>query len=556
MTPGQDTAKRLGAYYTATMVADFLVAWAVRSPDDVVMDPGFGDGVFLRAACTRLAALGGNPTKQVMGVEIDPAVHAHALETLGGEFGLAASSLLCSDFFKLEPGSKTAAAVVGNPPFIRYQRFNGNARKLALRRALSQGVRLSGLSSSWAPFLVHATSMVEPGGRLAMVLPFELAHAGYARPVLEHVGKTFGRTTIVTFEERVFRQLSEDTLLVLAENKGARRTQCLWRHLQGAEELGSLLDGNGRLGVKGTRLLDYDGLSKGQQRLVEYFVPADVRRLYQELRHLQPIRRLGDLAYVGIGYVTGANDFFHLTPFAARLWGIPAHMLRPAVRRARALRGLRFTTNDWNCALSAGDAGYLLRIEQSADLPEGVVRYLEEGRRLGVPSAYKCRARPRWYSVPQVRCPSAFLTYMSGHAPKLVANVARAVAPNTLHVVHLYDGCRLTGECLALLWQTSLTRLSAEVEGHALGGGMLKLEPKEARNVLLPVVEIPGMMALVEEIDQVCRKLGTEEATKAADEIILREGLGLSGAECELLRTGAERLRNRRYGKSERRHAG
>ena len=39
--------------------------------------------------------------------------------------------------------------------------------------ALRQGVRLSGLSSSWASGLVHASGFLKPEGRLAMVLPAE-----------------------------------------------------------------------------------------------------------------------------------------------------------------------------------------------------------------------------------------------------------------------------------------------------------------------------------------------------------------------------------------------
>jgi len=73
-------------------------------------------------------------------------------------------------------------AVVGNPPFIRYQRFSGAARRRALERCRDHGVKLPELCSSWAPFVVHSAAMVKPSGRLAMVVPMEIAHAAYARP--------------------------------------------------------------------------------------------------------------------------------------------------------------------------------------------------------------------------------------------------------------------------------------------------------------------------------------------------------------------------------------
>lgn len=63
--------KELGAYYTDPVVAEFLVRWAVQGSQDTVLDPSAGDDVFFTAACERLKQLGGNPGKQVYGIEID-----------------------------------------------------------------------------------------------------------------------------------------------------------------------------------------------------------------------------------------------------------------------------------------------------------------------------------------------------------------------------------------------------------------------------------------------------------------------------------------------------
>ena len=35
-------------------------------------------------------------------------------------------------------------------------------------------------------------------------------------------------------------------------------------------------------------------------------------------------------------------------------------------------------------------------------------------------------------------------------------------------------------------WDTPFVRLSCELEGHPLGGGMLKLEPREATKIVFP----------------------------------------------------------------------
>src|SRR5262245_7883979 len=73
-------AKSLGAFYTDAGVADFLAWWAIRSANDKILDPCFGGGIFLRAACQRLAELEGSPRTQVFGIEIDPLVY-HCIKT-------------------------------------------------------------------------------------------------------------------------------------------------------------------------------------------------------------------------------------------------------------------------------------------------------------------------------------------------------------------------------------------------------------------------------------------------------------------------------------------
>jgi adenine-specific DNA methylase len=89
-------------------------------------------------------------------------------------------------------------AIVGNPPFIRYQRFNGDLRKYALKICRQVGVDLPELSSSWAPFLIHATQFLKLGGRLAMVVPAEINHAAYAIPVIQYFLEKFRSIRTIT----------------------------------------------------------------------------------------------------------------------------------------------------------------------------------------------------------------------------------------------------------------------------------------------------------------------------------------------------------------------
>ena len=539
-------AKAFGAYYTDRKVADFLVRWAIRTPTDTVMDPSFGGGVFLEAALKRSKALGG-ASHRIYGVEIDERTHAQVAYELSLLYGVKTKNLIRSDFFKVDKKRfKPLGAIVGNPPFIRYQSFSGENRQRALRRAEEEGVKLSKLVSSWVPFLVHSCALLKEGGRLAMVIPAELGHAAYARPVLKYLAKNFGRITLLTFRERLFPELSQDTLLLLAEGKGERSGKLFLQDLAHMSELENADEVIRKLSH--AEEISAESIVSGQRTLPFYWLGREARAMYERLEQSHQTKRLGELTEVGIGYVTGANHFFHLSREEVEARGITPRYLTRAVYRSRALSGLYFSPYDWIEAEEVGEAGYLFNVPPEEGLSNPVNAYLAEGERQEVHRAYKCRVRSPWYSVPHVYKPDALLTYMSGLRPSLAANDAGAVAPNSLHVVRLRPQTSLSARDLALLWQTSLTSLSVELEGRALGGGLLKLEPSEAKSVLIACPKRTEMFETAfGEVDRLLRGGQRERAREVADEVILERSLGFCREEVRTLREAADLLRDRRY---------
>jgi len=173
-----------------------------------------------------------------------------------------------------------------------------------------------------------------------------------------------------------------------------------------------------------------------------------------------------------------------LRPSLAATASIPARYLQPSVRTARYLPNkvvTRATLDEW---IRADEPVLLLRVSANETLPAAVIRYLRSPEAIEAQKSYKCRNRRPWYVVPDVKVPDAFLSYMSGRSPALVANAAQCSCTNSLHAVKLTNGTSLRS--LQSMWQNPLTQLSCEIEGHPLGGGMLKLEPREAARVVLP----------------------------------------------------------------------
>jgi hypothetical protein len=237
---------------------------------------------------------------------------------------------------------------------------------------------------------------------------------------------------------------------------------------------------------RGGRRVSLAVLRDVRGRLRRWLLPQDVLDIYESCEQLAGVRRLGDLATVSIGYVTGANDFFHLRLSAARRARIDRRYLAAAVRRGGSLpAGGSLTKAHVQGWIDADDAVLLLRIARDRRrLPAGVRQYLGSEAGLAARAAYKCRVRDPWWSVPDVTVPDGFLSVMSTDTPRIIRNAARCVATNSLHVVRMRNG-----EPFATMqrgFDSTLTRLSCELEGHPLGGGLLKIEPREAQRVLVP----------------------------------------------------------------------
>jgi len=528
----------LGAFYTPPEMARVLTDWALRDSSDVALDPSFGGLVFLEAARDRLEHLGTQETSianQVYGIDLDADAHRLARERQW--LGLDPSNYLARDFFSVEPTELPPIdALIGNPPYIRYQDFNGSgsrARELALRA----GVRLTRLASSWAPFVIHATSFVAPGGRFAQVLPGELMHAQYAQEVVDFLRREYGRVFVAVFDERVFPGALEDVVLLFADGRGAPSNADV--RVIGCTTLDDVeqrLEATGR--SRGVQL------ASGQGRLLSQLLPSKAQLLYDRLSTSSRTRRLGAIASVDIGIVTGANEFFVLTEADA----IELHpdLVTRAVAKAAQVAGAKFSVDDHRELLENGQRGLMLVADMTASgkALKSLRAHVARGEAIGFDERYKCQIREPWWALPIPRRGAAdlLLTYCSNEHPRLVLNEAKALSTNTIHGVQISND--VDGEALAAGFYNSLTLLSAELEGRSYGGGVLKLEPTDAENLLLPPLS-PELATLLPAVDRAIRARDVEAAIDLVDPVVLAP-LGIGPDEINVLRAARKQLQIRR----------
>lgn len=205
--------KLRGGYYTPGEVARFICDWAITSGDATVLEPSCGDGSFVEAAVNRLAELGvDDASSLVTGVELYEE-EAQKAAKKGGR-------IVCGDFFSQcrdGIGAKRYDAIVGNPPFIRYQDFEEEYRSVAFDLMRGYGFAPNRLTNIWLPFLVVCCHLLSDRGRLGMVIPAELFQVKYAAETRQFLMQQFDNVTVVAFSELLFEGAQQEVILLLLE---------------------------------------------------------------------------------------------------------------------------------------------------------------------------------------------------------------------------------------------------------------------------------------------------------------------------------------------------
>lgn len=553
-----DADKLRGGYYTPRPLAEWLARWAIRSKAERVLEPSCGDGSFVLAAAKRLRELSATPAaigRLLCGVELNRIEAEKARAKLVDFLGAAAAgAVVHADFFNWR--QKTASlvydAVLGNPPFIRYQNFPEPARTKAMELMGSVGLTPNKLTNIWVPFVVAATASLREGGRLGLVLPAELLQVTYASQLRSFLVDRFARVDIVACNELFFANAEQEVVLLLADEALAapsERNRCR----VAMTETATVEEITERKPEEVLRDASPKVVQHDSEKWLKYFLSNREIAFMRALREEGRAVPLSTHASVDVGVVTGKNAFFVLTRERVKELDVEQYAT-PLVGRASQLRGAELSASEWKRLAAEGERVFLFNVPTSVNgsLSAAGRRYVRLGEEQDVDKGFKCSVRTPWYSVPSVWEPDCFFFRQIYDFPRLVVNAARATSTDTIHRLR----SKLPAEVVATSVYTHLTAASAEIEGRSYGGGVLELEPTEAERLLIPTELGRGMP--IAECDKLIRAGRLDDVLQENDRLILHEGLGLSVAECSMLRRIWEKLRNRRMNrrKSTRRNGG
>ena len=376
------------------------------------------------------------------------------------------------------------------------------------------------------PFVAHTVPFVRSGGRLALVLPLDATYVRYARPLWSYLASQFGELQVVRSRERIFPDILQDVVILMASDKG---TTCNTVRYRAYPQIADFLMDSPEVEVD----ISISSIVEGKRPFVWAHVRPELRQLLDNViaPNIVPTREMGRF---NIGYIAGDKSFFHPSIEARTEFGLQAESLVRTLSSSRSLRGAGLYTS--GMPDHTIDNLFFPVVDKSG-ISDSDLAYIRHGEQLGVDQRYKCRVRDPWYIVPYVKSPDVVLTVFS-ERPILAVNDDQIAASNSLLCGYL-DG--IDAQSFAARWYTSVTLLHIEAEVHSLGGGVMIMVPRETGNIrIVNRADVPKS-----GLAEVNRRLAVgdvEGAYRVGDSVVLKETLGFTDSDLDLLYEGIASL--------------
>lgn len=536
-----ETEQKLrGGYYTPPDLASFIAKWISAIRPKSILEPSCGDGIFFEA----LSKIRSAKRAAVKGFELNEE-EAEKASARVRNLNLEAAEVQQDDFLDwalkhLQNPAVQFDAVVGNPPFIRYQFLPELFQIRAEMIFRELGLPFTKHTNAWVPFILASVALLRPGGRIAMVVPSEIIHIPHAQSLRSYLGRECSRIVLIDPEELWFDNTLQGAVILLAEKKSKKN---------------SVAEGLGIYPVKGREFLKISpevvfaephpiNGKTVQGKWTRALLNDRQRALLDEFEAHASVFKFKDVAKVDVGIVTGANKFFHVPDETVEAFGL-AKFAHPMFGRSEHCPGIIYDEGQHHQNATKGTPTNFLWFDESAASDEAAKAYIESGEGQNLHTRFKCRVRSPWYTVPSVYATEIGLLKRAHHVPRLILNRMNAYTTDTAYRIRTD---KVSAEHLVGCFINPLTTLTAELEGRHYGGGVLELVPSEIERLLLPLPE--NFRADVEGLDNDIRTLHADVVLERQGSKVLGD-LGFSKSDIGNLMDAWNGLRNRRQRMSE-----
>ncbi|MCL2063371.1 MAG: SAM-dependent methyltransferase [Candidatus Cloacimonetes bacterium] len=514
--------KQTGSFYTESVVVESMIKWAIREGKESVLEPSFGEGIFIEKSLNRFNELG-NDNPKLVAIEIQPEV----ADSFRNKEKLETSYVINSDFLAFHSDEKFDV-VIGNPPYVCLKNISSEQRYTAQKVIEQYLTRCPNNGSLWFPFVLKSISLLKPEGRMAFVLPFEITYTRYAYALWETLSQNFSSLSISRIYEDFFPNVDVETIIFYAAGKNGTTDFIDYNIYNGVEDLQ-----NNNINKK--EIICLSEIFNNEKPFISRTLDKTQQKQLINIKNKGFLKPIIDSCKFKIGYVSADKNYFHPQSNIIRHFSIPDENLIPTILNAKEING----GSNIGLEVLKGDCSSKLYCPKN--ISEGDRLYLENGKMMQVHKKYKCKNRKPWYITPNIEYPDMILTVF-GEVPKLIANKGGYAVSNSLLCGSLKG---ISKEQFICRWYNSLTLLSLELNIHSLGGGTLVIIPGEADRLNI-VENIPRSIvsSIYEKLNEETQKNGIEYTYALGDKIVLQDIFGVTDEELKYIHESIKLLRS------------
>lgn len=417
----------LGQVYTKEIVADFMVGLLDLPKDAAIVDPCFGQGIFIRS-------LQKAKYSNLTGIEIDPETYSKIdFSTFDG------CNMLNLDFFKFEPNEPVDGFIL-NPPYVRQEEID-DMDILGVTKDFIQkkcgDFQIYSKANMYLYFIARCITLLKSGGQMVAIFPNAWLNTpdgkGFFSQILQRgainnliqvcgypfVGNPLVDVMIMKFTKDVKCQTKEETLMINEDSL----------------EL-----------VDGFRKIEFQSLN---------CVP------------------LSSIAKVRRGVTTGYNKVFINPPLNSE--GATVDILSsPKDVQGYTTKGARFDK--------------LLSLSNTDNLTPEIQEYINKSESLileeGSPKTLVTLINDGkvWYTISLPEISDIIFPYIIRDSVRFILNDAKVIARDNFYTIKSEHNSLLIMALLNNLFVFS----QLELCGKSYGNGLLKIQKYDVDNIVVP----------------------------------------------------------------------
>lgn len=530
-----ERVSKLGQVFTPPYVAQLIADMCITSPNAEVLDPCFGEGIFLKAAVNRLRSLSSNGGfDRISGVELDPVLFMKGLSTFLDSSGYDKEiprNFFNGSIFDFEKGGFDA--IILNPPYVRQEDLaKGPAflDKKAITAKVpvdAEGERLSGRSNLYSYFIAYLERLLARDGRMGIITSNAWLDSKFGRGLQDFLLKNFMIEYVIDFSKDSFPEVNvEDCIMIIRKKDRTAKEIGPAKFVHVKEQMP--LERLERLLLAADRdsddesmhvvMVSQDVLAKDSKWRKYLYVPGNLLHVIQ--KKLIP---LSYVAKIERGLTTGWNDFFIVDQRRIMEYSLEDHV-RPIISSPKDL--VSYSTND--ARLSK-----ILVINEplEEDSEAGLKDYVRDFSKKHENLEALVKGRRNWYVIDNLKTSSIIFGYIIRKTKVFALNKDKFPIRDNFYCIspEFCDPLLLFG-----ILNSSLSKALLELSGRRYGRGLLKVQAYELEG--LPIPDPRWMPTKIKDaIAAGAKKLADSQINEASNTNIIRE---IDIALCEYLDNG------------------